>query len=129
MLSILFLTLGLYFVQMLLPPAFDYVWQGQFYRALGSRDKPPPATVHGNRARRALSNMTENLLLFLPLAVLIIAMDKSGALAISGGLTFFFSRAAYLWLYLKGIPTMRSIAWPTALFGLLLMSAAILLSL
>ena len=111
-----------------MPPTFDYVWQGKFVEALGARDTPPPATLKGTRARRALTNMTENMLLFLPLAILAIVLEKVGGLAIIGAAVFFLARATYLPLYLFGVPTLRSLAWIMGLLGLSLIALDVLLA-
>lgn len=115
---LILLTLALYFIHMLLPPTFDYVWQGKFVEALGARDTPPPVTLLGTRARRALTNMTENMLLFLPLAILAVALEKVSGLAITGASIFFLARATYLPLYILGVQIARSLCWLLGVFGL-----------
>jgi len=126
MTNLILLTLALYFVQVLLPPAFDYVFQGKFMQGMGSRDNPPPATVQGARARRALTNLTENMILFLPLAILAIVLGKANGLALSGALIFLLARVAYVPLYLFGVPALRSGVWSIGLIGLFMMAAALL---
>ena len=126
MLTYILLMLLIYFVLTLLPPLFDYVLQGKFMDGLSARDVPPPATVLGARARRALSNMTENMVLFLPLAILAIVLGKSGGLALTGAALFCFARLAYIPLYLMGVIWLRSGAYGVGLIGLLLLVLALL---
>lgn len=125
MLTFILLTLALYFITTLLPPLFDYVLQGKFMEGLSARDVPPPATQIGSRSRRALSNMTENMVLFLPLALLTLVFENAGGIAATGAAIFFFARLAFVPLYLLGVPWLRSGAYMAGLLGLLLMVLAL----
>jgi len=125
MVTIILLTLALYLVHMLLPPAFDYVFQGKFVEGFSARDTAPPATLKGSRARRAHANMTENILLFLPLALLSLHLGKAEGLATTGALIFLAARVAYLPLYLYGVPNLRSYVWVLGLVALLVMGIAL----
>lgn len=133
MTTLILLTLALYFIQALLPPTFDYVLPGKLVQGFGARDNPPPATVFGNRSRRALANMTENLanmtentVLFLPLAILAIVLDRANGLATTGALVFLLARITYVPLYILGVPTIRSGVWTVGVVGLLMMAAALI---
>ena len=122
MLTPLLLSLGLYVLITLLPPNFDYVLQGKFGLALGARDTPPPATLHGNRARRVLVNMSEAMMVFVPLALLTLILERAEGVALVGAWVFFAARLAYLPIYLLGLPVVRSAAWSVGLLGLGLMA-------
>ena len=111
-------ALVLYFVQTLLPVTFRYKGSPE---AMKSRDVMPEATVMYGRADRALTNVTEAMILFLPLALLTI--DASGA--VLGAAIFVCARIIYVPLYLAGVPFLRTVAWVAGLGGLLVMAMAL----
>ncbi len=104
-------ALALYFVQTLLPVTFRYRGHPA---SLGARDDMPEATVLVRLAERALVNVGEGMILFLPLALLTI--DAEGA--VLGAAIFVLARVAHVILYLTGIPYLRTIAWLISLGGL-----------
>ena len=117
-------VLGIYFVQTLLPPLFRYFLRAdpQVFAALGPRDAPPETSVYGQRADRALRNSNEQLLLFLPLALL--AYDAEGA--VLGAQIFALSRLAYVPVYILGVPVLRSLIFAAGLTGCAIMAATVL---
>ena len=79
-------ALALYFVQTLLPPTFRF--RGDL-ELVGARDNLPEPSIIGRRAERALVNVGEAMILFLPLAILCFA---SGVIAVAGGVAAFNRR-------------------------------------
>ena len=69
MVAWILIVLGVFVVQTMLPASIRYLLTGEDVRArlrlaLGPRDAPPPTTVLGARAERALANMHEALPVF-----------------------------------------------------------------
>ena len=104
-------ALALYFVQTLLPVTFRYRGNPSSFNA---RDEMPEATVLVRRAERALVNVGEAMILFLPLAIL--AKDIEGAT--TGAAVFVLARCAHVLLYLAGIPYLRTVVWGVSLVGM-----------
>lgn len=111
-------ALVLYFVQTLLPVTFRY--RGS-HASMRSRDEMPEATPIVLRAERALVNVGEAMILFLPLALLTI--DAKGA--ILGAAIFVLARMAHVVLYLMGVPYLRTLVWVVSLVGLFMMALTI----
>jgi len=116
-------ALLLFFLQSLLPPMLQYVFRAdpQIMAMLGPRDATPETRVYGQRAERALRNMGEALLVFLPLALL----GHSVETAVLGAQVFVLARIAYVPAYVLGIPFLRSAIWTIGLAGLALMAFAV----
>lgn len=119
-------ALALYIAQTLLPPLFRYVLRSdpQILATLGPRDTSPELGLHGSRAERALGNMTEAMLVFLPLALLAEGTGVTGA--VFGAQLFVVARVAYVPTYLLGVPGLRSAIWCVGVVGLVIMAAAVL---
>lgn len=108
-------ALILYFVQTLLPVTFRYRGDPSSMRA---RDVMPDATPLVLRSERALVNVGEAMILFLPLALL--TLDAQGA--VLGAAIFVLARVAHVILYLTGVPYLRTVVWIISLSGLFLMA-------
>ncbi|MDX8354514.1 MAPEG family protein [Cognatiyoonia sp. IB215182] len=124
MITWILLSLLLFFVQTLLPPVFRYILRSdpKILATLGARDDPPETTRLGARAERAMANSIEQYMMFLPLAVLGASSDG----AVLGAQLFVLSRAAYVPVYIAGIPLLRSALWTVGIAGLIIMALAIL---
>ncbi len=81
----------------------------------GNRDVLPEQTPLAGRADRAAKNMIENMVLFLGAFVACHAAGKSQT---TGAAIFFFARLAYWFIYLIGIPYVRTLLWAVGLFGI-----------
>lgn len=112
-------ALALYFVQTLLPPTFRF--RGDL-ELVGARDNLPEPSIIGRRAERALVNVGEAMILFLPLAIM--SMDNPAA--VTGAMVFVLSRVVYVPLYLLGVPYLRSCAWLGGLIGMGMMAATLI---
>lgn len=125
MVLIVLLVLALFVVQTLLPASFRFLsggdTGGKLATALGPRDQPPPQSVIGARAERALANMLEALPVFLALALLNLIVGTAAGMAISGATVFLVARILYVPAYLAGIPGLRTLIWLGGWVGLVMM--------
>jgi len=124
-------SLLLFFFQTLLPPLFRYILRSdpQVLATLGARDDLPVTSTYGARSERALRNLGEALVIFLPLALLTqnadnlpAALGQTAADAVFGAQIFVLARIAYLPAYLLGIPIIRSVIWSVGVVGLAIMA-------
>jgi uncharacterized MAPEG superfamily protein len=86
-----------------------------------NREGLPEIKGWAGRARRAHLNMLENMALFVPLVLLVVAADKASTLTHLGVQLFFWGRVAYLVVYLIGIPWLRTAVWTVSVVGLFLL--------
>lgn len=94
---------------------------GSDYNA-GPRDEQRKVGGVAGRAERALRNFNETFPAFAVLAIVQTMMDKGGdPWSGAGAAIYFWSRVAYLPLYLAGVPYLRSLVFLIASFGLLIM--------
>ena len=94
--------------------------------ALGNREHQPSLPDWLTRARRAQSNMTENLLPFACLVLIIQLSGKSGEWSVLGAQIFLGARVAYCLLYIFGVKVVRSIAFMAGLAGMLMVAFELL---
>ncbi len=92
----------------------------------GPRDTPLPLTVNAGRAKRALVNMNEAMLVFLPLALLSVHFGLVDGLAWAGALVFLLARIAYVPAYITAFGLVRSVVWALGHAGLAMMAVAVL---
>ena len=116
-------VLGLFMVQTLLGNIARGASGDPAQRAYlrSNRDVAPPQTVMSGRMERALANMFEALPVFLPLAVLAVATERTAGWANAGAAVFFFARVAYVAAYATGIAPLRSLTWTIGHAGLAMM--------
>ena len=131
--TVILCVLALYVLQTLLPPALRYLLAGpgthaRLRVALGPRDEPPPQTVMGGRAERALNNLPEAMPVFLTLALLHLIEGTSDRPVILGAQLFLAARVLYVPAYLSGVPGLRSAIWLASWVGLGLMLGALALA-
>ena len=101
------------------------VWGVFAFPPKGVDAKEPPAWA--DRARRAHTNATENLILF---CALIVAVELSGggdATTAVAAWTFLGARAAHWLLYLAGVPVLRTLSFMVGWVCQLLLAAYVLL--
>ena len=104
--------------------AITYVLQVGPVAALGSRDNlPERKNVLGIRGERANHNFKETLPWALGLLALVQVTGAANATTAMGAWLYFLGRAAYLPLYVFGIPVVRTIAFIAAFVGLGLMAS------
>jgi uncharacterized MAPEG superfamily protein len=86
----------------------------------GNREGLPPCTGWAGRAQRAHHNMLENLVLFAALVLIAVAAGKTNATTLLGAQLFFWARLVYAFVYLAGIPWLRTLVWLVSVIGLAL---------
>ena len=89
---------------------------------VGPRDAMPPAGLtpfHG-RARRAQANMTEGMVMFVPLVLTAAYLDAFSPTTALGAVLFFYGRLAFAPLYWFGVPWLRTVAWAVSILGIVL---------
>lgn len=114
-------ALVVYYVHLFLPSMIRIPQIG-LSRYVGSRDDLPALPAIGQRAERAHNNLRENMIPFLALAVLSIALGAVNATAILGAQMFVLARIVYLPCYLFAVPWLRSTVWSVGFIGLVLMA-------
>jgi uncharacterized MAPEG superfamily protein len=92
----------------------------------GNREGLPPCTGWAGRAQRAHHNMLENLVLFAALVLIAVAANKTNATTLLGAQLFFWARLVHAFVYLAGIPWLRTAVWLVSVVGLLLIFLQIL---
>ena len=86
----------------------------------GNREGLPPCTGWAGRAQRAHHNMMENMVLFTALVLLVVVAGKSNSTTVLGAQIFFWARLVYAFVYLAGIPWLRTLVWTVSVVGLVL---------
>jgi uncharacterized MAPEG superfamily protein len=96
--------------------------------AASARDEslPPPKRLVG-RAERALSNLLETYPLFVAAVLAVAITHRFSTWSLIGAHLYLWSRLVYLGIYLAGIPLVRSLFWNTALAGILMVLAQLVL--
>ena len=97
-------------------PGFLQVSSGTRW-AFGNRDSPLEIPEWTARAKRAHSNMIENL---APFAILVLVAHVTGLAnetTAQGATIFFWARVAHFLVYSAGIPYVRTAAFLVALLG------------
>jgi uncharacterized MAPEG superfamily protein len=92
----------------------------------GNREGLPPGTGWAGRAARAHRNMIENLVLFAALVLIAAVANKTSDMTLLGAQIFFWARLAYAFVYLAGIPWLRTGVWFVSVIGLALIFFALL---
>jgi uncharacterized MAPEG superfamily protein len=99
---------------------------GLAYNA-GARDQRlKPQSVYAQRADRAYRNYLESYPAFVALALALAFAGETGGLGAVGAALWFWSRVAYVPLYVSGVRNIRSVAWFLSLGGLGLMLVRLL---
>ena len=89
--------------------------------ALGNRDNLPAPSDMAGRASRASVNTLEAFVLFAPLALVAHATATANPHVLLGAQIFFWSRLAYLAVYVAGIAYLRTLVWGVSYAGLIMM--------
>jgi uncharacterized MAPEG superfamily protein len=87
----------------------------------GNRENLPAITGWAGRAARAHRNMMENLALFIALVVVAVVGGKTNAMTLLGAQIFVWARLAYAFVYVAGIPWLRTGVWFVSVVGMVLM--------
>jgi len=92
-----------------------------FLLALSNRENMPAPGALAGRATRASVNTLEAFVLFAPLALVAHAVAAANPQVLLGAQIFFWSRLAYLALYVAGVAYVRTLVWGAGYGGLVLM--------
>lgn len=84
---------------------------------LGNRDGLPAPTGFFARAKRAVDNHREGLILFAPFALILAVTDGFTATTALGAQLFFYSRIVHGLVYMIGVPYLRTLAWAVGIVG------------
>ena len=92
---------------------------------LGNRDNLQEATPMGGRAERAAKNSIEAAVFFIPLALIANAAGLDAEVMV-GAQVAFWTRIAYVPIYIAGIKYLRSLVWIVGVVGYGMMISAML---
>ena len=84
----------------------------------GNREGLPEIKGWAGRAARAHRNMLENLVLFAALVLAAIVAGKTNNTTLLGAQIFLWARVAYAFVYVAGIPWLRTGVWGVSVVGL-----------
>jgi uncharacterized MAPEG superfamily protein len=88
----------------------------------GNRENFPALAGWAGRADRAYRNMLQNLVLFTALVLVAVVAGKTNSTTLLGAQLFFWARLAYAFVYLAGIPWLRTAVWGVSIAGLVVIS-------
>ncbi|RBI84107.1 MAPEG family protein [Rhodosalinus halophilus] len=95
--------------------------------ALKPRDEPIPLPGRAGRAKRAMENHFEGLILFTAAVLVVTASGKASALTAAMAWTYLAARILYVPAYLFGWVPWRSLIWAVGFLATLAMVLAALL--
>ncbi|HEY2338652.1 MAG TPA: MAPEG family protein [Burkholderiales bacterium] len=110
-------ALALALVQMLVAVTGAFLQVG-LPPLVGNRENFPALTGWAGRADRAHHNMLESLVLFASLVLVAVVANKTNSATLLGAQLFFWARLAYAFVYLAGIPWLRTAVWGVSIAGL-----------
>ena len=84
----------------------------------GDRSDLPPAEGLRGRATRTVNNSVEGLVMFAPLVLMAHVSGLANETTALGASVYFWSRVAFVPLYLLGIPWLRTLVFFVGLVGL-----------
>lgn len=89
---------------------------------LSSRDEGrAPKSVVAGRLIRSINNMLETYPAFIALALALAVTGKTGELGALGAMMWILARVVYVFLYVAGVPVLRTLLWFVSIGGLVLM--------
>lgn len=92
----------------------------------GNREALPAFGGWVGRAQRAHHNMLESLVLFAGLVLIAVFSGKTNATTLLGAQLFFWARLVYAFVYIAGIPYLRTAVWLVSVIGLALIFVQVL---
>jgi uncharacterized MAPEG superfamily protein len=93
---------------------------------VGNRENFPALAGWAGRADRAHRNMLQNLVLFTALVLVAVVAGKTNSATLLGAQLFFWARLAYAFVYLAGIPWLRTAVWGVSIAGLVVIFCQLL---
>ena len=124
-LTILVWAVALAFVQVLIAVQGAMMQVG-LMTLVGNREHFPELTGWAGRADRAQRNMVHNLVLFAALVLAAVAAGRTDNLTLVGAQLFLWARVAYAFVYLIGLPWLRTGVWAVSVLGMILIFSQLL---
>lgn len=87
----------------------------------GNRDDIGPPGRYEGRAKRAVANHIETLVVFTPLLLVAVAAQLTGQVTALAAQLFFWGRLAHAALYLAGVPYLRTLAAAVSIVGIVML--------
>ncbi len=92
-----------------------------------NRDGPQPGLgPFGRRVDRTLANLKEGAIIYLPLAVMAVALEISNTWTVVAAVTTIISRMLYVPIFFSGIPVLRTLIWAPSFVAIPIMAWGIL---
>jgi uncharacterized MAPEG superfamily protein len=92
----------------------------------GNREPVPVFGGWVGRAQRGHQNMLESLVLFAALVLIAVVSNKTNSTTLLGAQLFFWARLTYAFVYMAGIPWVRTGVWLVSVIGLILIFVQLL---
>ena len=118
-LNLLVWSVVLMFVQMLIAVGGATLQVGLPALA-GNREGLPEIKGWAGRAMRAHQNMLQNIVLFTALVIVAVLTNRTNSMTLLGAQLFFWARLVYAFVYLAGIPWVRTGVWLVSVIGLIM---------
>ena len=80
----------------------------------------------GRRVDRTLANLKEGAIIYLPLAVMAVALEISNTWTVVAAVTTIISRMLYVPIFFSGIPVLRTLIWAPSFVAIPIMAWGIL---
>ncbi|MEO7547311.1 MAG: MAPEG family protein [Ramlibacter sp.] len=85
-----------------------------------------PMAAWAARAQAAHANAVENLVMFAPAALAVVASGKANGMTATACAVYFFARLVHYVVYTAGIPVARTLSWATGWAATLALVARVL---
>ena len=112
-------SVALAFIQMLVAVTGAFLQVG-LPKLAGNRQDMPQITGWGGRADRAYRNMMHGLVLFAALVLVADITKHLDSTTALGAQLFFWARLVYAFVYVIGLPWVRTAVWAVSVIGLVL---------
>jgi len=92
-----------------------------------NREGPQPGLgPFGRRVDRTLANLKEGAIIYLPLAVMAVALEVSNIWTVVAAVSTIISRTLYVPIFFAGIPVLRTVIWAPSFVAIPVMAWGIL---
>ncbi len=88
----------------------------------GNRENLVPAEGWAARAKRAHQNMLESFPVFAAVVLVAHVAGRADDAVVLGTQIFFWGRVGYMLIYIAGVPYVRTLAWLTAIYGIMMIA-------
>ena len=94
--------------------------------ALSNREEGREAGAVASRLLRGVKNFVETYGIFVALVLGLALTGRTGGLAATGALIWFWARVVYVPVFALGVPALRTGVWTVSVIGLVLMMIRLL---